>query len=116
MRDDQERISQIGERRGSRDTVQLGSPYDGGGIGGAAPIAEIPDQSVLGVDFKSPWLRDRVSLSLEAQIAMMEQRATYRANIADLGYTNRLSIIPIRPGIFIKVEPTGCYRLVYNNR
>lgn len=117
MRDDQERINQISERRGSRDTVQIGQQYgDGIGVGGAVPVQEVQDQSLLGVDFKSPWLRDRVSLSLEAQIAMMEQRSTYRMNIADLGYTNRLSIVPVRPGIFVKVEPTGCYRLVYNNR
>ncbi len=64
----------------------------------------------------SPWLHDRVTLSLEAQIAMIEMRATQRLTLADMGYNNRLKVISIRPGIFLKAEPTGCYRMMYNNR
>ncbi len=113
---DRDRIDQIRMQRG-RDMVQIGiSPHE---AQMAAPIAApslAPEQSVLGVDFKSPWLKDRVSLSLEAQIAMMEMRGNYRLNLADLGYTNRISIMNVRPGMFIKVEPTGCYKLAYHNR
>jgi len=64
----------------------------------------------------SPWLKDRVTLSLEAQIAMIEMRATQRLTLADMGYRNRYQLISIRPGIFLKLEPTGCYRMTYHNR
>lgn len=115
-RDPRDRIDQIRAQRG-RDMVQVGvNPMEAQLVAPIAAPGLMPDQSVLGVDFKSPWLRDRVSLSLEAQIAMMEMRANYRLTLADLGYTNRISILPIRPGIFIRIEPTGCYRMVYNNR
>ena len=127
---DRERIDRISDLRGERssnieqlrlqrgrDSVQIGvSPQE---AQLAAPIAAsglTPDTNILGVDFKSPWLKDRVSLSLEAQIAMMEMRGNYRLNLADLGYTNRISIMQVRPGMFIKVENTGCYRLAYHNR
>jgi hypothetical protein len=82
--------------------------------------AAIPQQeaveSPFGPDFKSPWLRDRVSLSLEGQIAMMEMRGNQKVNSTDLGYTNRSTVLPIRSGIFVKVEPPGTYKLSYNNR
>ncbi len=116
MERDRSRIDQIRMQRG-KDMVQVGiSPHE---ASLAAPIAApslAAEQSILGVDFKSPWLRDRVTISLEAQLSMMEMRGSYRINLADLGYTNRMSIMAIRPGVYIKVEPTGCYRLVYHNR
>jgi hypothetical protein len=115
-RDGRDRIDQIRAQRG-RDVVQVGvSPLEAQLVAPIAAPSLTPDQSILGVDFKSPWLRDRVSLSLEAQIAMMEMRANYRLTLADLGYTNRISIMPVRPGIFVRIEPTGCYRMTYHNR
>ena len=75
-----------------------------------------PTESFFGADFKSPWLRDRVTLSLEGQIAMMELRSNSRVNLVDLGYTNRIPILPIRSGIFVKIEPPGTYRLAYHYR
>ena len=65
---------------------------------------------------KSPWLRDRVTLSLEGQIAMLEQRNAGGIRVADLGYTNRIPVVSLRPGMFVKIEPPGTYRLVYHNR
>ncbi|MCL5773266.1 MAG: hypothetical protein M1536_02665 [Firmicutes bacterium] len=109
-----DRIEQVQVRRG-RDNVTVGvSPYDAS----IAPLGaqEGADQAIAGVDFKSPWLRDRVSLSLEAQIMMVEQRASMKLGLADLGYTNKMNILPLRSGVFVKIEPTGCYRMVYNNR
>ena len=73
-------------------------------------------EQILGPDFKSPWLRDRVTLSLEGQISMMELRGNNRVNPVDLGYTNRIPILPIRPGIYVRVEPPGTYRLCYHYR
>ncbi|MCD4784647.1 MAG: hypothetical protein K8T10_12570 [Candidatus Eremiobacteraeota bacterium] len=124
MAEQQDRIEEIRSRR-SRDGV---------GAGMAAPEQQSrqirprgvsvqrvserkgPAEGVLGAVTRSPWLRDRVTLSLEAQIAMIEMRANYRLTLADMGYHNRLKIAPIRPGVFLKVEPTGCYRMSYHNR
>ncbi|MEW6282540.1 MAG: hypothetical protein AB1758_28280 [Candidatus Eremiobacterota bacterium] len=127
--DPRDKIEQIRARRG-RDSYQ-----SGGGLhpGAVSPFENRPQvgisqvgvdgigmpqdsESFLGVDFKSPWLRDRVTLSLEGQIAMIEQRAAYRVSAVDLGYTNRITLMPLRPGIYIRCEPTGCYKLVYHNR
>jgi hypothetical protein len=47
---------------------------------------------------------------------MMEFRGVNKTGSVDLGYTNRIPILPIRSGIFVKVEPPGTYRLVYNYR
>ena len=112
--DGSDRVNEIRARSGS-DIVQVGvSPADPGAVSGAvAPEAEAP---IFGLDFRSPWLRDRVTLSLEAQIAMLEMRSTYRLTLADLGYANKTNIMEIRPGIYCAVEPTGGYRLAYNNR
>ena len=117
MAEDKDRIEQIRARRG-RDSVQL-SQSAGSKVGQVSTgVAQetLDSTALLGVDFKSPWQRDRVTLSLEAQISMVEQRANYRNSAVDLGYTNRLSVLPMRPGVFVKIEPTGCYRLAYNNR
>jgi hypothetical protein len=130
--DPRDKIEQIRARRG-RESYQPGaaggmtpgstvSPFDNRPQVGVTQVGVdgigMPQDtdSFLGVDFKSPWLRDRVTLSLEGQIAMIEQRATYRVSAVDLGYTNRITLMPLRPGIFVKCEPTGCYKLVYNNR
>jgi hypothetical protein len=117
MAEEKDRIEQIRARRG-RDSVQLsqGARQNVGQVSTGMAQETLDSSALLGVDFKSPWLRDRVTLSLEAQISMIEQRANYRATAVDLGYTNRFSVLPVRPGMFVKVEPTGCYRLSYNNR
>lgn len=121
--DHRDKIEQIRARRG-RDNVQIGyNPYDpqpqvgstqANGVQGIG--IEGDGAPLLGADFKSPWARDRVTLSLDGQIAMIEQRAHTRTSMADLGYSNRISILPLRPGMYVKIEPPGTYRLVYNNR
>jgi len=115
MNNERDRISEIAGRRG--DTVQIGATQVGaaGYTSAISPEAGL-DPNVFGVDFRSPWLRDRVTLSLQAQIMMVEQRSNSRLGLTDLGYTNRINVLELRQGIFVKVEPTGCYRLAYNNR
>jgi hypothetical protein len=108
-------ISEIRSRIGDSVSLTGLSPLEPGGTAAIAGLSAA-EPNILGVDFRSPWLKDRVTLSLEAQIAMIEQRANYRLTLADLGYTNRTNILELVPGIFCKVEPTGCYRLVYHNR
>ncbi|MCA9795743.1 MAG: hypothetical protein KC910_28240 [Candidatus Eremiobacteraeota bacterium] len=85
----------------------------GVGLSGVEDTGGIPN---LLEGIKTPWLRDRVTLSLEGQIAMIEQRTSQRVNTADLGYTNRIPIQSLRPGLFVRIEPPGTYRLVYHNR
>ena len=98
----------VGAGRGPAQSQSVGQV----GIQNQTPTTE----SLFGPDFKSPWLRDRVTLSLEGQIAMMEFRSVAKINQVDLGYTNRIPILPIKSGIFVKIEPPGTYRLVYNYR
>lgn len=81
-----------------------------------------PSLAFLGIDFKSPWLQDRVSLSLNGQMAMIELRNSFGIKASDLSYVNREAIVTIhisdsngRP-IFIQIDPSGCYRLAYHNR
>lgn len=123
--DHQDKIEQIRARR-NRDSIQVGyNPYDtqqqtqqagASATNGVQGINTENDQpNILGADFKSPWLRDRVTLSLDGQIAMIEQRAQSRNMVADLGYSNRQSVLSLRQGISVKIEPPGTYRLVYNN-
>jgi hypothetical protein len=123
MADDRERIEQILARRnkervglGSADQMSQGAVSGPDRIGVTAPGIQPGEMIGVGAGSPTPWLQDRVSLSLEAQIAMIEMRATYKLTLADMGYHNRLKIIEIRPGNYIKVEPTGCYRMVYHNR
>lgn len=127
MADHQDKIEQIRARR-SRDSVQLNyNPYSIGigqqqgpggmsGVGGAQGVQGVNDElsSIFGPDFKSPWLRDRVTLSLEGQLALAEQRGTARANIVDLGYSNRNSFVSFSNGASVQIEPPGTYRLMYN--
>lgn len=82
---------------------------------GIAPVQDTARPNLL-EGLKSPWLRDRVTLSLEGQIAMLEQRNAGGIRVADLGYTNRIPVVSLRPGLFVKIEPPGTYRLVYHNR
>lgn len=124
MAEQQDRIDEIRSRR-SRDGIGAGMPtaeqqsrqVRARGVS-VQRVGESrgPAEGVMGGVTRSPWLRDRVTLSLEAQIAMIEMRANYRLTLADMGYHNRLKITSIRPGVFLKVEPTGCYRMSYHNR
>lgn len=82
---------------------------------GVTPVQDTARPNLL-EGLKSPWLKDRVTLSLEGQIAMLEQRNAGGIRVADLGYTNRIPVVSLRPGLFVKIEPPGTYRLVYHNR
>jgi hypothetical protein len=97
-------------------TPQVGANKVGPSLGINIASNTPTTESILGPDFKSPWLRDRVTLSLEGQIAMMELRSGTKVSNVDLGYQNRIPILPIRPGIYVRVEPPGTYRLCYHYR
>ena len=127
MADDyRDKIEQIRARRSA-------NPFTPGGGGGgfdpsqtavkrnkAGGVPMLPTQDTTRPNLidgiHSPWLRDRVTLSLEGQIAMLEQRNSGGIRVADLGYTNRIPVVSLRPGMFVKIEPPGTYRLVYHNR
>ncbi len=124
MAEEKDRIEQIRARRSKSkiNAAQIGRERivqqrvrQAPQVGQVGGVRTAPAGAV-GAGTPSPWMQDRVTLSLEAQIAMIEMRATYRLTLADMGYRNRRQIIMIRPGIYLKVEPTGCYRMVYHNR
>ncbi len=120
----QDKIEQIRARR-SRDSMQIGyNPYDTqrqqpmdnvASASAARNVQGVNDEgpSILGADFKSPWLRDRITLSLEGQMALIEQRAAGKT-IVDLGYSNRNSFVSFSNGASVQIEPPGTYRLMYN--
>lgn len=125
--DHQDKIEQIRARR-SRDSMQISyNPYDaqqqqmqiqGSGVGNvqsAQGVNTDESSSLIDANFKSPWLRDRVSLSLEGQLAMIEQRNSGMGSVADLGYSNRITTMSVSEGMSVKIEPPGTYRLMYNN-
>lgn len=98
-----------------RDAVSVGaSPLEGPGAVSAGSDAAVAAMKAIGI---KPWGKDRVTLTLRAQMLMVEQRAS-ATSIAkmNLDYRNRISILELQPGLFLKIEPTGCYRLSYNNR
>ena len=128
MADDyRDKIEQIRARRSASPFTPTGGPggFDPGqAIGaqrrgvssvGIAPVQDTARPNLI-EGLKSPWLKDRVTLSLEGQIAMLEQRNAGGIKAADLGYTNRIPVTSLRPGLFVKIEPPGTYRLVYHNR
>lgn len=127
MADDyRDKIEQIRARRSANPfTPSGGNNFDpsqaiGAQRKSANTVGIVPTQDTarpnLIEGLKSPWLRDRVTLSLEGQIAMLEQRNAGGIRVADLGYTNRIPVVSLRPGLFVKIEPPGTYRLVYHNR
>ena len=126
MADDyRDKIEQIRARRSANPFAPSGGGFDpSSAIGaqrrntntvGIAPVQDTARPNLL-EGLKSPWLRDRVTLSLEGQIALLEQRNAGGVRVADLGYTNRIPVVSLRPGLFVKIEPPGTYRLVYHNR
>lgn len=126
MADDyRDKIEQIRARRSANPFTPAGGNFDpsqaiGAQRRSANTVGIVPTQDTarpnLIEGLKSPWLRDRVTLSLEGQIAMLEQRNAGGIKVADLGYTNRIPVVSLRPGLFVKIEPPGTYRLVYHNR
>ncbi|MBI2266691.1 MAG: hypothetical protein HYU64_16275 [Armatimonadetes bacterium] len=115
MPEDQDRygLDKINYRKGA-DKIHLGGGLPTEGL---APVEagapSVPITDTVPVDLRSPWLTDRVTLSLEAQILMIEQRANARLSLVDLGYTNRITSLELRPGVFVNIEATGCYKLSY---
>ena len=96
-----------------RDAVSVGvSPLDA--TGGAGESAAMKALNAIAI---KPWGQDRVTLTLQAQLLMVEHRGSLQsiANM-NLDYRNRISILEFSPGLYLKIEPTGCYKVSYNNR
>lgn len=107
------------------------------GSGGAGALPGLPGMGQIGArdlpiantNFNSPWLKDAVKLSLEAQINMIEQR-----NISGLApappVLNRLKVLCLKTGkdsqaneegiplfgLFLAIEPPGNYITQYHSR
>jgi|GEM_PF-3440285 len=62
---------------------------------------------------KSVWLKDRVTLSVEAQLLLMEQRRSNPIDWEAMEYTNRIPKLEIKSNIFVEILPYGAYRLKF---
>jgi len=62
---------------------------------------------------KSVWLRDRVTLSIEAQLLLMEMRRTNPIDLEAMEYTNRIDNLEVKSNIYVEVLPYGAYRLKF---
>lgn len=95
-------------RRG-RDAVTVGGAE---AVGAAGQDAALNALRSMGV---KPWGQDRVTLTLKAQMLMVEQRANVNSIARmNLDYRNQITILELKPGFYLKIEPDGCYRLSYN--
>lgn len=65
------------------------------------------------LEIKGPWQRDQVTLSMEAKLLLLELRASAKLDLTDLAYANSITILELRSGIYVRIEPTGCYRLCW---
>ncbi len=115
----QTNIPSSNQRSGYNPSNTLGTQLGNVNTTGLNRVADVGQRSledILGPDFKSPWLQDRVSLSPNGQIALVESRLNGSVNSVDLGYTNRVPILPLQPGVYVRIEPPGTYRLTYHLR
>lgn len=111
FRNDQEREDRIREvsiRKRDRDRTTIGGVAPVDQLTGAAALT--PEELAL-AQIRWPGARDRVTLSLEAQVLLLEQRAKSGLDLTDLTYTNTLSSVELRPGLYVKAESIGTYRL-----
>ncbi|HPZ06638.1 MAG TPA: hypothetical protein PL110_00870 [Candidatus Eremiobacteraeota bacterium] len=60
---------------------------------------------------KSVWLKDRVTLSVEAQLLLLEMRRTNPIDLDSMEYTNRIDNLEVKSNIFVQILPFGAYRL-----
>lgn len=103
-----ERLKEIAVDSGRNITgiTGAGIAEEASRIGGVAPAAvtSVPE-------IKGPWMRDQITLSMEAKLILLESRAHNQLSLADLNYMNSITILELRNGIYVKIEPTGCYCL-----
>lgn len=97
-------------------SVTLSETGPSGYVGSAAPEEGFPIEMAL-AESAGPWRRDRVSLSLEAQVLMMEMKAAAQDLLEFAGqlYSNAVSQLKIAAGRFLLLEPYGGYRLRWKN-
>lgn len=112
-RDDQQKnIRPISLTR--RDSVSI----SGSGAVEQAGVSDVgfPAEMALGQS-QGPWRKDRATLSLEAQVVLMEMRSSGKslASMAGQVYSNVISHLKVAAGRVLKLEPFGGYRLMWQN-
>jgi len=92
--------------------VTLSEASSSGTVGAAAPQEGFPIEMAL-AEVQGPWKRDRITLSLEAQVIMMEMKSATREMLDFAGqiYSNVVSQLKIAIGRIVILEPFGGYRL-----
>jgi hypothetical protein len=112
-RDDQERnVRPISLTRRDRVSLSGTSSVEQSYTEGAFPIELALSQS------QGPWKKDRTTLSLEAQVILMEMRAAGKTLLDFAGhiYSNVVSHVKLAAGRILKLEPFGGYRLLWQNQ
>jgi len=62
---------------------------------------------------KSIWLRDRVTLSLESQLLLLEMRRTNPIDLEAMHYENKIDNLEVKSNVFVQILPFGAYRLCF---
>ena len=108
-RDERLREIALDKGRGVTGITGAGIAEEASRISGVAPTVatSVPE-------IKGPWMRDQITLSMEAKLILLESRASHQLSLADLNYTNSVTILELRNGIYVKIEPTGCYCLSWH--
>lgn len=98
------------------DTIAMTGTISAGHVGSPATESGFPVEMAL-AEASGPWKKDRITLSLEAQVIMMEMKAAAK-DLLDLAgqiYSNVVSQIKIAAGRFVMLESFGGYRLRWKN-
>lgn len=98
------------------NTLSLTETIPSGQVGGPPPQEGFPIEMAL-AEASGPWRRDRITLSLEAQVVIMEMKSAAKDFMEFAGhiYSNLVSKIKIAAGRFLVLEPFGGYRLLWKN-
>ncbi len=96
------------------DTVPQASTLPIGGISGTQE--NFPIELAI-AESQGPWKRDRITLTLEAQVILMEMKSAAR-NLLDFAeqiYSNMVSQVKVAAGRMLRLEPFGGYRVFWKN-
>jgi hypothetical protein len=113
-RDDRERNIRPITLGGRKDSVNLSGASAPLGVS-AAGDSSFPVELALSQS-QGPWKKDRSTLSVEAQVVLMEMKAAGKSvvDFASHLYSNVITHLKVATGRVLKLEPYGGYRLVWH--
>jgi hypothetical protein len=112
-RDDRERNIRPITLGGRKDSISVSGTSAPLGIASASDSA-FPVELALSQS-NGPWKKDRSSLSVEAQVVLMEMKAAGKSvmDFATHLYSNVITHLKVATGRVLKLEPYGGYRLMW---